>query len=216
MKFDLHKITTSGKVNLESILPKSGETPLKKVQPLDEFMNTLVTKIKDAKSSDEADKLLLDMGNNNELEMIDYTMFKHDDYHVETMLNCFGEPVANNLKTLKKLNLNCVPELVETIKKDNGLYLITKMSGTKDGNIKPYFLDGASKVSKEAKLDAYHDMQKLTKSGYIDSQNLKANNWYYTPENKIMLPNWQNLRKIQPDESQKEILETYYKILFNE
>ena len=59
-------------------------------------------------------------------------------------------------------------------------------------------------------------MQKLTKEGYIDSQNLRAGNWFYTPENKILLPNWQNLRKIQPDESQKEILDTYYKIIFNE
>lgn len=216
MKFDLHKLQYSGKVNLESILPKSGETVLKESEPIDKFMTSLIAKIEDAKSSEQADKLLLDMSEQNNLETVDYTMFKHGDYHIETYLNHFGKPVADNLKKLQNLNLNIVPELVSTINKDDGLYIITKLSGTKNGNLKPYFVDGAEKVSKEAKLDAYRDMQKLTKEGYIDSQNLRAGNWFYTPENKILLPNWQNLRKIQPNESQKEILDTYYKIIFNE
>lgn len=216
MTFDLNKLQYSGKVDLDSILPKSGETPMKKKQQLDEFMTSLITKIKDAKSAEQADKLLIDMSEQNELETIDYTIFKHGDYHITTCLSHFGQPVVNNLKRLQDLNLNIVPEFISTINKNDGLYIITRFPGTKNGNLKPFYDNGAEKVSKEAKLDAYHDMQKLTKAGFIDSQHLKSNSWFYTPENTIILPNWQNLRKIQPDESQKEILDTYYKILFNE
>jgi hypothetical protein len=59
-------------------------------------------------------------------------------------------------------------------------------------------------------------MQKLTNAGYVDDKILRSNElWFYAPDNNtIMLPSWDSLRKIQPDESQEEIMQKYYDILF--
>ena len=215
MKCNFNNSNFKNKITLNNMLPKSGEIALENTNQLDEFMGTLITKIKNSISTRDADKMLLDMSKNSEeLEMLDYTMFKHKDYNIISCLNYFGEPFVKNLKTLENLKLDCVPQLVTTIDKENGLYIITKHKGTQNGNLKKYFFDGAEKVSTDAKLKAYNDMRKLTKAGLVDEQNLRASSWFYTPENKIFLPNWNTLRSIQQDESKKDIIGQYYNIIF--
>lgn len=216
MNFSLNNLKFQNKVSLNTMLPKSGEITLEKASQLDEFLKSLIKKIKNSATSSEVDKMLLDISKNSEeLEMLDYTMFKHKDYNIISCLGHFGEPFVKNLKTLEKLDLNCVPELVTTINKDNSLYIITKHKGTLNGNLKPYFVDGTERVPTDAKLKTYKDLQKLTKADLVDEQNLRAKNWFYTPENKIFLPNWNNLRQLRSDESPKDIIEQYYNIIFD-
>lgn len=215
MNFSLNNLKFQNKVSLNNTLPKSGEIVLEKVSQLDEFMKALIKKIKDSSSAKEVDKMLLDISKNpEELEMFDYILFKHKDYNILTCMNHVGETIIKNLKTLEKLELSCVPDLVTSINKDNSLYIIMRHKGTQTGKLKPYFVDGTEKVATDAKLKAYMDLQKLTKAGLVDEQNLRAGNWFYTPENKIFLPNWNSLRTIRPDESQKGIIEQYYNIIF--
>ncbi len=215
MNFSLNNLKFQNKVSLNNTLPKSGEIVLEKVSQLDEFMKALIKKIKDSSSAKEVDKMLLDISKNpEELEMLDYILFKHKDYNILTCMNHVGETIIKNLKTLEKLELSCVPDLVTSINKDNSLYIIMRHKGTQTGKLKPYFVDGIEKVATDAKLKAYMDLQKLTKAGLVDEQNLRAGNWFYTPENKIFLPNWNSLRSIRPDESQKGIIEQYYNTIF--
>ena len=109
-----------------------------------------------------------------------------------------------------------MPRHIETIDKDNSAFVITQINDSETGHIIPYLKGGSYKVSKEAKLKAYRDLQTLTKAGLIDDKYKKSATWYFTPNGEICLPDWQGLRKIRPDESQKEIMETYYNILFQD
>lgn len=216
-KFKLHNFSFLNKINSNNTLVKPGEINLDNMNTTDNYIQMLIKNIKDTQTVTEADNMLLNLSKEpDSLEMLDYTNFKYKDYNIKTSLAHFSEPVVYNLNILNKLDLACTPKLISAIKKDNSLYLITKIPGTETGNLKQYYIDGKEKVSKSDKLSTFKDLQKLTKSGFIDEQNLRAGNWFYTPENKIMLPNWNNLRKIAPNESPRKIQEQYYKLIFGD
>lgn len=216
MSFDFHTKdnSTNDKTNL--LFSDSKNMKDDSLDRPDEFFDGLIDKIKESKSTQAADKMLIELSQNKLLEKIDYTLFKRGNYYIETSLKTFGIPIAKNLQTLNKLNIKIAPELIETIEKEESLYIITKISGTINGKIKPYYENGAEKVSPKSKHDAYNDMKKLTEEGYVDNQNLQISGWYYTAQNTIILPNWQSLRKIEENESKEEILDTYRRIIYNE
>ena len=194
-------------------LGESGQ-PMQNTKKYDEYMHNLIANIREKESSKEVEKTLSDISKQSEeLEEIEPVLYKHGDTYVTVLFEYYGLPFVENLKTLNKLGVESAPQYIETVNKNGTMFVVTKQKGTKNGNIEPFFMN-KNKVSKEEKLKTFHELQKLTKAGYIDNGILRAGNWYVTPENTIALPVWQNLRKIQPNESQQEIIQQYYDILF--
>ena len=214
MNNNIHKILNKNLIinNTNQPLSKVGENVLKNVNHYDKHMASLVDKIKSLNSSKEVEKLLYETAQNgSELEMIDHVLYKYKDFYITDMFSTFGKPMENNLRILNDMQLCVAPLLIETIEKDGTLFLITKIPGTRDGHLET-LRSNKYPASKEARLFAYQEMQKLTKAGYVDDSVLRGS-WYTTPTGTVVAPVWRGLRKIQPDESQQEIMEQYYNSL---
>ncbi len=215
MKANFKHLKFYNKLGINTKLSNLKEADTKVTTELDPFLNELISKIKEASSTIEVDNLLINISRlDGKLKQIDYVNFKYNDYNILTTKKFYGEPLVKNLEKLNNLGLNIVPELVSVLEKGNGLYIITKNTGTKEGILKRYNPIASSSISRDAKLQAYKDMLKLTKAGFIDESVFRGKFWYYTPENKILIPMWKDLRVISPTESKKEIVERYYRIIF--
>ena len=201
---------------INSSLPETKEVKIDSIKQIDTFINELIKKIQEANTCTDADKMLEDLSKEGtKLKKIDYVNFKYNNYNILTTLKDFGMPLVNNLEKLNNMQISIVPELVSVLEKDSGLYVITQNAGTKEGMLKKYRSSSSDNISKEAKSQAYQDMQKLTKAGLIDDNVYNGKYWYYTPENKILIPIWKNLRPISSEESRKDIMERYYHIIFD-
>ena len=213
----MSKINNLGKYSINNGLIQNSTKKIgDAMEAYDDFMRTLVDKIKSAVNYKEAEQLLIKTSQDTDsLSMHNGVLFKHDDYAIQVLFKSFGEQYDKKLKLLSKLDLSIVPKRIESIDKDVDMFIVSKIPGTKNGELKPLWDGGYQCVSKEAKLTAYRDLQKLTKAGFVDDTILNSNElWFYSPENKIVLPEWRGLRKIQPQESRKDIMEKYYNILF--
>ena len=185
-----------------------------------EFMTKIVEALKNTKTFDELATVLGDATKQKDgLKEIGPALFKHEDFVVETFRVEVGLRHESNLKLLNGLKMKIVPQHIETITKDYSVVVITKMPGTKNSELTQIWKNGYEgyyRLSKKAKLKAYRDLQKLTKAGYVDDGLIRSGTlWFYAPDdNTLMLPVWGSLRKIQPGESQKTIMEEYYRQLF--
>lgn len=216
MKTNLTNLKFYSSQGINQNLSKTKEVDFQALKEIDAFIKELINKIQEAHSTTDADKLLAEISEKTtELEKIDHVNFKYNDYNILTTLKVFGEQHVKNLEKLNNMQLSVAPELVSVLEKDNGMYIITKNPGTKDGILKHYHNFVSDNIPKEAKLQAYRDMQKLTKAGLIDDNVYNGKYWYYTPENKILIPIWKNLRPISSKESRKDIMERYYHIIFD-
>ena len=94
------------------------------------------------------------------------------------------------------------------------MFIVSQIKGSETGDLIPYKIVRHS-VSKESKLAAYKDLQKLTRSGYIDDKIAYSDNlWFVTPDNfKIMLPSFETLRNLKTGEN-KIAMQRYYIIIF--
>ena len=214
MNNKIHQIFNKAQAvnNTKNTLTKVGDKTLNCNAYYDEFMDKFVDKIKSLNTSKEVEKFLYETSqNNSEFEMINQVLYKHKDFYITDIFSTFGKPVEERLKTLNDMQLCVAPQLLETIEKDNTTFLITRIPGTKNGHLEPIWSNKHT-ASKTARLLAYQDMQKLTKAGYVDDGVLRGN-WYTTPEGNVVSPEWSRLRKIQPEESQQEIMEQYYNCL---
>lgn len=216
MKLNLYNTNIIGRINRGKEFSETGVIEMGKNINFDEFMKNIISKIRESSTALDADRFLYDLSKSSEdfKAIENLVKYKYKDFNIMTCLDYVGEPIIKNLKKLNSLNISVAPELIGVINKDKKLYIITRKSGMQNGDLNVYFVDGVRKVSQDSKLKAYEDLQKLTKAGLVDEQNLRGKSWYYTSENEIFLPNWENLRQIRPDESQKDIVEQYYKIIF--
>lgn len=183
---------------------------------LPEYIVNLINRIENSNSHKEVLDVLFQSVKNQEMEIKNGVLFKQGEYIVQNAFKNIGALYEKNLKTVNKLGLNITPKLVTTITKDNDMFLIYKIEGTKNGDLIPYSR-GKQKVSKNDKLAAYQDFQKLTKAGLIDDKIVKSPEmWYVTPDdNKIMLPSFEALRSLKPGENQSSLTK-YYNIIFDE
>ena len=215
MKANFKCLKFYSKLGINPEVAKSTEVDAKAVKELDAYLSVLIGKIKEAKSSLEVDNMLINLScTDGKLKQVDYVNFKYSDYNILATRKMYGESLVKNLEKLNNLGLSIVPELVSVLEKGSGLYIITKNAGTKDGLLKRYNSLSSSNISRDAKLRAYKDMLKLTKAGLIDENVFRGKFWYYTPENKILIPMWKDLRPITSAEMKKDILERYYRIIF--
>lgn len=216
MKLSLKNLQFYNYFGINSNLSKAKDVNIESTKQIDAFIIELINKLKEASSAYEADKILKEISEQGtELIKIDNVNFKYNDYNILTTLKDFGKTLVDNLIKLNNMQLSIVPELVSVLEKDGGLYVITKNIGTKEGMLKRYISLHSDNITKETKMQAYRDLQKLTKAGLIDDNVYNGKYWYYTPENKILIPIWKNLRPIRPNESQKDIMQRYYSIIFN-
>jgi hypothetical protein len=182
-----------------------------------EFMQKAVETLKSAKTYNEANAFLINSSKQgNGFKQIRGVLFKHEDFAIQHMLTKYGQEYDINLRLLKELKLKIVPQHIETIIKGNEMYVITKVPGTKNSELTELWKGGYERVSKEALRDAYRDLQKLTEADYVDAKILRSHErWFYAPDNNtVLLPVWDCLRKIQPEESKDKILEKFHRILF--
>jgi hypothetical protein len=182
-----------------------------------EFMQKAVGTLKTIKTSGDVRTFLANSSEQeNGFKQIGGVLFKHKDFAIQYFLTQFGQRCDSNLRLLKELKLKIVPQHIETVVKDNVMLIITKVTGTKNSELTELWRGGYERVSKEALQDAYRDLQKLTEADYVDDKILRSNEcWFYAPDNNtVMLPVWDCLRKIQPEESKDKILEKYHRILF--
>ena len=194
--------------------PEQGEAIMKSTIKYDNFMEDMVNRIK-SYDIDTLTQILMTMIKIGEIEQIRGNLYKYKDFHILELLKRDGIDYSNKLKTLDKLNLNITQKHLETVTKDNRVYIITQISGTETSNLTPLWKYGNQNVSKEDKLAAFQDLQKLTKAGLVDDNVLRSNEmWYVNSENKIIIPVFENLRPITSQDNPTEIQEKYYNILF--
>lgn len=180
----------------------------------DNFMKGIVERIKNY-DIDTLTNSLMTMIKTGEIEQVSGNFYKYKDFHILELLKRDGVDYSNKLKILDKLNLSFTQKHVETIEKDNSVYIITQIPGTEKSNLTPLWKFGNQNISKEDKLTALHDLQKLTKAGFVDDNVLRSNElWYVNSENKIIIPVFERLRPITSNDNPKEIIEKYYNILF--
>ncbi len=178
------------------------------------YISDVIDNLKKCQKAKEACKILEDAANNGDFSVKSGVLFKHEDYTIQNMLKIYGESYKRALETVGKLGLSITPIHIETIEKENEMFIVSHLPGTKSGELIPYS-EAKNKVSKEDKLAAFKDLQKLTQEGLVDNEVLNGKYWFVTPDtHKIMLPEWSSLRRLQPGEN-KAVLEQYYNILFN-
>ena len=180
----------------------------------DDFMKSIVERIK-MYDIDMLTKSIMMMIRSGELEQVSGNFYKYKDFHILELLKRDGIDYSNKLKILNKLNLGITQKHIETMDKDGSVYIITQIPGTEKNNLIPLWKFGSQNISKEDKLSAFHDLQKLTKAGFTDDSISRSNKlWYVNENNQIVIPTFEYLRPINPGESSKEIIEKYYNILF--
>lgn len=192
------------------------DIPVDNTNYIDEYLLNLLEKIKSTDKTMEIDKYLYNIAKtSSDLVMTEEcSKYKYKDYEIISCLSYYGDTLVKNLNTLQDLGLSCCPKVVTTIHKNNKVYVVIKNQGTENKLLHSYLVDGPQKVSLEAKRRAYEDMKALTEAGYIDDQNLIPGNWCYTENGNILLPKWNKLRKLSPEESKEDILKEYYNIIF--
>ncbi len=195
-------------------MQRQGEQSMVSEIKYDDFMSDIVKIIK-TNDIDTVTEYIMTLIKTGELEQVSGNLYKYKDFHILELLEKNGMDYSNKLKVLDKLNLNITQKYIDTINKDGTVYIITNIPGTEKGNLIPLWKFGIKNISKEDRLAAFKDFQKLTKAGLTDDKISRSNEmWYVNPENKIIIPVFEHLRKITPNDNQKEILEKYYNILF--
>lgn len=181
---------------------------------LPEFIQKLLLNLENADTHNNALDLLFDYAKNGEIEQINGVLFKKDEFTIQNMFKQDGLVFEENLKKINNLRLNIAPKHIKTIVKDNDMFIISKINGTKTGSLIPY-IRGRKRVSEENKLETFNDLQKLTNNGLTDDKIISSiDYWFITPDNnKIMLPVFSALRNIEPGEKET-VNEKYYNIIF--
>ena len=142
-------------------------------------------------------------------------LYKHGEYYIQNLFKTTGMPYKNTLEQLGRTKTSIAPELVKSIEKDGEMFIISRIKGTKTGDLIP--LDSVrDKVPKENLLAAFHDLQQVTKAGITDNRILRSPDlWFVSPDDlKVVLPEWSQTRPLLPNEG-KDVLDRYYKTLFN-
>lgn len=193
---------------------KLGEKSMSSTVKYDDFMNGIVERIK-AYDTDTLTSSLMTMIKLGKLEQVSGNFYKYKDFHILELLKRDGADYSDKLKTINKLNLDIAQKHIETIDKENRIFIITQIPGTEKGNLTPLWKFGRDNVSKENKLAAFKDLQKLTSAGLTDDSISRSNElWFVNNDNKIIIPTFARLRPIDKTENSKEIIEKYYNILF--
>lgn len=179
-----------------------------------ESVMELIKKIENTESARKALNIMFDEVKKGELEVKNGVLFKKDDFVILNSFQNQGQIFEKNLKKINDLGLEIAPKYVKTITKDNDMFIINQIKGTKSGNLIPYEI-AKKQVSDEDKQKAYLDMQKLTKSGLVDDKIARSSAmWFVSPDdNKIVLPSFEALRNLKTGEN-KEVLNRYYNIIF--
>lgn len=180
----------------------------------DDFMKDIVVRIKNY-DIDTLTETLMTLVKTGQLKQIKGNFYKYKDFHILELFKKDGIDYSDKLKLIDKLNLNIAQKYIETVENRNNIYIITKIPGTETSDLKPLWKIGAQNLSKEDRLAAFQDLQKLTKAGFTDDSITNSNRlWYVNDENKIIIPVFEYLRPINSDELPKDIIEKYYNILF--
>lgn len=181
----------------------------------DAEISEIIHKIKISSNHREALNFLFAKVKKGELEMKNGVLFKKGEYTIQNLFKNNGIEYERNIKKLNSLSLDIVPKHIASITKDNDMFIISKINGTKTGDIIPYIYR-KERVSRENKILAYKDMQKLTRAGLIDNKiSNSAENWYVTPDNdRIIIPSFEALRPLDVGENRKA-LANYHRIIFD-
>lgn len=179
------------------------------------LISEISTELEKTNSHQEALDVLFKNVKKGRLELKNSVLFKHGDFIIQNVFKNFGSIYEQNLKKVNNLGLSIVPDYIKSIIKDNDMFIISRIKGTKSGDLLPY-AKAKDKVSRENKLLAFSDLQKLTKAGLTDDRVSRSSEmWYVTPDdNKIMIPSFEMLRNLNKGEN-KKVLEQYHKIIFN-
>ena len=181
----------------------------------DEFMKGVVERINDY-DIDTFTKFLMTKIKTAEINQIDGNFYKYKSFHILELSTSVGLDYSNKLKILAKLNLTITQRYIETIEKENRVYIITQIPGTEDANLIPLWKFGKKNLTKENKVLAYRELQKLTAGGYVDDKVLSTESmWYVNSEHKIVIPTFANLRLLTSEDNSNKIMQLYYNLLFN-
>lgn len=179
-----------------------------------QFMVEFMTKLKEAKSSKAALEMLQEAAEKGDFDKKNGVLFKHSDYAIQCMLESFAKPYVANMKKISALKLDSAPKLIGALDKEGLYFIVTKVPGTKTGELIPYER-AMNLVSKEDKAIAFKDLQKVTKAGFTDNNIANGRLWFVSPDdNKIVFPSWEALRPLDKNEG-SQVLNNCYQILFN-
>lgn len=205
---EISKINTYNHITeAESVAPKMAEK-IDSNSTLGEFCS----KLKQSQGSDKAIQMLKTAVVDGVLEQKNGVLFKHKDYTIQCMLKYYADSYLRNAKFIDSLNLSTAPEIIDVFEKDEVVFILSKLNGTTEGDLIPY-QQAKSKVSKEDKMAAFKDLQKLVKSGHIDNNIAEGRLWFVTPDdNKIMFPSWEAVRPLDKNEGDKILNECYNRL----
>jgi hypothetical protein len=205
---------STGSKPIKNAVKKAGE--MMDNGTYDNCMSGLINKVKAAPHSKEAENILIKTSQTSQdLKNIDQVRFAHRNYNVHTFFKSYGDTYSDNLKKLNDLKLSIVPQHIEKIDKDINTFVVTKLPQSKEGELISFSEGGRDKISKLSKIEAFEDFKTLTKAGLVDDQVLNSDMcWFASSDNKVIIPSWMQLRLIRPEESEHQILQTYYNRLF--
>lgn len=180
-------------------------------------VNNLASKLEEAQDGIGAVEILLKAAKDGEIEQLSGNNFKSGNYYILNLFKFDAVPFAANMKMISDLNLGIAPEQITVIQKDNEYFIVSKIEGCESGNLIP-FQQVKTKLSKENKLAAYKDLQKLTRAGIADAKVLRSTvSWYVTPDNnRVVIPVWESLYPLNSNLERNQAMEKYYKMLFSE
>ncbi len=196
-------------INQKSLLNFRG---LSNNSDLPEVLVKLKNDIEQSADSYTADALFHD---HPQLEKINDTLYKYGEYRVQLGFEGYYHQYPDKMKKLEENNISIAPKLADVARNGTSMYMFFKLPGTSSGELIPYHR-GKHLLSDEAKQEAFNDLKKLTKLGYVNQKMLRnAQLWTITPEapHKILVPEWNSLRDIE-NEEREEVLSHYQKLLF--
>lgn len=179
------------------------------------FLKELIEKIEKTATEDSVAMLFQYLLNSNEnLKEITPVLFKYQNFIIQIFHKLYGEPYLKKLRMLDKNDVNIAPKLINFVYKENSIYLISHISGSKTGDLIP-IENGYQMLSQTRKERAFKDLKKLINLGYFNQKALGKSEWYITPDNKaLVIPDWTELKAIRKDEEEKT-LKNLQSILFS-
>ncbi len=136
----------------------------------DPFFGKLIRDLK-ALPASEQDAFLHETEKKGLIEMVGNCCILHryKEFHIQSMLKCFGESVIKDYEIVNSLGLTTFPQLIEYIAppETNSMIIITRVSGNTGKNSNEcnrYDPDSVSNITKRVVID---DLKKLESLGYV-------------------------------------------------
>lgn len=151
---------------------------------------------------------------NTDFEEKDLNLFKYKNIFIRTGKSINMEYNSQIIESLKKFNLSCAPEFVESIKlNDEDMILLTRVDGIENDDFE-YYMPISDTITKENKQKLAKDFETLAKKDLYNPVMVdSAREWFVIPKTKtIYIDKWNNLQIFQSQDEINEKRKALYEL----